>query len=732
MNFKSTILLLLCVSMVLSCALPAGAVQTLTGPTQSSNMGDYEYTFDRWANPINSYLVANADGTLTRVEYTDGAVAVEEYDAERNFISGISIQPELPLFGGFYSGQTHNFLVFGQANPGEDDSVEVIRVVRYTKDWQRTGSASLYGANTSTPFMAGSLRFAECSGYLYIRTAHEMYTSSDGKRHQANLMINVRLSDMTITDSFWKVMNISHGYVSHSFNQFIAVDGDDLLAVDHGDAHPRAVVLMRYNAPAGQDSFMKGIVENYMLRYVKTVDVLNLIGQTGQNDTGAAVGGFEVSGSAYLIVGNTIQQQAGGDLFGQRNIFITATSKTDFSEAGTTLRFLTNYTQGDNVDVSNPHFVKLSDDRFILLWTETTDDGQTLRYCFVDGLGQMEGEIYSAPGVLSDCKPVVQGDQLIWYATQASGPAFFTIDLKTPQTVSHDHIYTYEYDAYPAYDYNGALISSCAVCGEPGAEVVIPALKNAQYYTLYRTVQEPSCTQDGYGYFSWNDSHKYDIIEYVFGAPIPALGHDWTQSTCTQPEICKVCGQTGAAALGHSYGQTVIHKPTPTEQGYSEHSCTLCGHRETFDYVSYVGATLTGTVTSYLTDGAVTVELLKDGQVLQTQTVSGKAAQYRFENLEPGTYTLRLSKDNHGSAAYELDLQGEEMSWNAQLCPTGDVTGDGVVNIKDFQRLLRHVNKTSLLADYELLCGDVTGDGVCNIKDFQRLLRHINKTNPLF
>ena len=31
-----------------------------------------------------------------------------------------------------------------------------------------------------------------------------------------------------------------------------------------------------------------------------------------------------------------------------------------------------------------------------------------------------------------------------------------------------------------------------------------------------------------------------------------------------------------------------------------------------------------------------------------------------------------------------------------------------------------------------LACGDITGDGNVNIKDFQRLLRHINKTNPLF
>jgi hypothetical protein len=95
------------------------------------------------------------------VEYTGERVVVEAYSADFQFISGFSAELELPLFGGFYSGETHNFLVFGQENDAEDDSVEVYRVVCYTKDWQRVGSDSLYGANTTIPFRAGSLRFAE-------------------------------------------------------------------------------------------------------------------------------------------------------------------------------------------------------------------------------------------------------------------------------------------------------------------------------------------------------------------------------------------------------------------------------------------------------------------------------------------------------------------------------------------------------------------------------------------
>ena len=80
----------------------------------------------------------------------------------------------------------------------------------------------------------------EYGGYLYIHSCHTMYTSSDGLNHQANLSFSVREADMEITDSFSGVANISAGYVSHSFNQFILVDQDaNIVTLDHSDAYPR-------------------------------------------------------------------------------------------------------------------------------------------------------------------------------------------------------------------------------------------------------------------------------------------------------------------------------------------------------------------------------------------------------------------------------------------------------------------------------------------------------------
>lgn len=142
--------------------------------------------------------------------------------------------------------------------------------------------------------------------------------------------------------------------------------------------------------------------------------------------------------------------------------------------------------------------------------------------------------------------------------------------------------------------------------------------------------------------------------------------------------------------------------------------------------------TLSGTVTSYLTDGEVKLELLANGEVVHTTMVHTMSATYTIDGLPAGKYILRVSKPGHVTREYTLMVGKKLPVQDVNLCPVGDVTGDGLVNAKDYQRMLRHVNKLAPLEGYELACGDVTGDEHCSAKDVQRLLRHINKVQPLF
>ena len=438
------------ISLILALVLVCGLIpmaSAASAPAVSSNIDDHYYiNAGRFYHPIYSNL-AYENGQYVRAEAIGSELVVEYYDQNFKFLSGRTIALELPVFGGVRMDSDYNFVVVGQDNLNEDDSVEVFRIIRYTKDWQKVDHTSLFGANTYIPFDAGSLRFDRSGDILYIRTAHEMYDSGDGLHHQANVMLSLRISDMTVTDQLTEVLNRNYGYISHSFNQFVRVDGDTLLAVDHGDALPRSVVLIKYGRKAGEEQFYGRV------SYVNALPIANSTGH--YNDTGVSVGGFECSSTDYLIAGSAYDMSEKVDLmYAHRNIFVTATDKDDFTDEGTTINWLTHYAESDGVEVSPPHMLKLSADRFFLTWTENG----VLKYCFLDGKGKLDGEIVTGSGDLSDCEPILAGDRIVWYVTDNSAPVFHELP-------SHTHSYQ-AVVTDPTCTTGGYTTHTCAVCGD--------------------------------------------------------------------------------------------------------------------------------------------------------------------------------------------------------------------------------------------------------------------------
>lgn len=393
--------------------VPATAAKTNLTPAISTNKDTQNYRWYsnynwNWAETVKSYLYENQAGGLTRVEYINKQIVVEDYDGNFNLYASRTIPMELPIWGGFYAGENYNFVILGQTNPSQDNSKEVVRVVKYSKDWQRLGQASLYGANTTVPFDAGSLRCAEYGDYLYIRTCHEMYASSDGRNHQANMTLAVRQSDMSVTDSYYKVMNSSVGYVSHSFNQFVLVDQDrNLVSLDHGDAYPRGILVTRpRNAKAGGDKF-SGSSENGSL--------ITFPGSIGDNATGASVGGFAETANGYVTAFN--YDGVGGR--GIREIYLGFTNKNGLNS---TVSKIT-----ESAGMLTPVLVPTGLDGGYLMWTDTNGTFYYTRYAD----GGAIGAIGTANAFLSGCQPICHNGEIIWYVTQNSAPMFFRLDTST-------------------------------------------------------------------------------------------------------------------------------------------------------------------------------------------------------------------------------------------------------------------------------------------------------------
>lgn len=273
------------------------------------------------------YLSPNEYGGLTRLiidmrvlisNVTPKPIYIEDYDSSMQLISRREVQLTggLKTLGCIFMGADYNYAVYGQDNPYEDNNVEVIRVVKYSKNWEYIGHASIYGANTTIPFKSGSCRCDEAGGMLYIHTCHQMYKSRDGRNHQANMTLAVRESDMTLTDHYWSVSYASTGYVSHSFSQYILTDNSgNIVMLDLGDAYPRALVLSRFDGKAGSEK----------LGSASRTIIQEISGKTGDNYTGLNIYGFEETDGGYL----TAYAYNGGS--GKQTFYLAYTNKSDLS-----------------------------------------------------------------------------------------------------------------------------------------------------------------------------------------------------------------------------------------------------------------------------------------------------------------------------------------------------------------------------------------------------------------
>ena len=380
----------------------------------SDNDGD-NYYYGTWSKPVRSYIHENSDKTITRAEFYNNTVYIENYEADgKSPISKTTIKPELPLFGGIFMGKSYNFIVFGQQNSEQSDETEVVRVVKYSKTWEKLGSASIKGANTYIPFDAGSLRMDESGGKLYIHTCHEMYAGSDNVHHQANMTYTVNEKSMKVEQQQYEIFNYTTGYISHSFNQFVKVDGNRVYRLDHGDANPRGIFINYFLAGSDPTEISgKTIVSFGSSNY-------------SYNYTGANIGGFEVMSHNAVAAYSSLDQS---DLSNSRqyNIYIVTQDK-DFTDSSEIIK-ITDHSEDSNITVGTPQLVKINKDILLLMWQETSGKKSVTKFVTVNEDGTLTSEITTLNTAISDCQPVYCSDGLVrWYVTKGSEPVFYAVN----------------------------------------------------------------------------------------------------------------------------------------------------------------------------------------------------------------------------------------------------------------------------------------------------------------
>lgn len=421
----------------------SGTTASVVTPTLSSTQGNGQtgvlstnltrHSYSVKSASKLSYLVEATNG-YQRVECISKTLVVEDYNDAFQLTGTRTIPLELNNFVAFYEGSQHFFILFSGSNSGESDNVEVARIVKYTKDWERISSTSVKGVYTKGDIIQADM--VENNGNLLVHTCRTQYKSTvDGLNHQSNISFTIDIASMSL-------LSAAPRHVSHSFDQQVATNNAGITVTsDHGDGHPRAIELNMWD-----DNMIDSFIE-------ADAEVLKLVGETGQNATHAQVGGMEIGSSAVILAGASYPQITHGQ--GVYNVFVTSTPLSNFSTEASSIQWLTNYVKGGDAYATNPHLVKLSEDKFVVLWNEhgqvkvgTTTDYQnrSLSWAIFNGSGKQVGATQTTQGDLSEVVPIYTNDgTLLWYVTGEkeaeprgnyiytvdSAPLFYSLNLET-------------------------------------------------------------------------------------------------------------------------------------------------------------------------------------------------------------------------------------------------------------------------------------------------------------
>ena len=476
--------------------------------------------------------------------------------------------------------------------------------------------------------------------HLLVRTCHEMYKSSDGNNHQSNVTIEVDMPSMTITDSYTGIMNVDYGYVSHSFNQFIKTDGNHIVALDHGDAHPRSAVLVKYNSDFTTGKFFPSYFEQ-----VSNIDVVTYPEYTSghYNYTGAAIGGFDVSSSSYIVAQSTVDLDY-INTSKTRNVYVSAVSK-DLST--NKLNKITSYAEGTD-SASAPQLVKINNNSFLLLWARDTK----VSCVKLNADGTVNGSIHTFDGSLSDCQPVIKNGRAVWYVYDKNNVTFNSLNLSNLDDIKTVDVKTgHDYETKYASKTDGTVTQTCKSCGYVN-KFTVPTSTTVYWRTdLSNTTFSSVLSKTQFSVGDSIDFWLYDDTDYtvefsdrsmvsvnklenyandirritfknggsltvkIYPTYNPSVAktykftcgctsHTYGSAVITKQPTCtsegtktKTCTQCGAtvtetiAKLSHSYTTTVV-APTCTADGYTLHKCSVCG-------TSYKDSTTRATGHSY-------------------------------------------------------------------------------------------------------------------------------------
>lgn len=733
--------LLLC----LNCTVPVQPICAADGETEpvacvsDSGFNVYCHNYMKWASVTCSNLVPLEDGGWMRVQTfweRNYPVHIEYYDAAFHRTDSFYVPRLLPDFGTFYhASDGFYYLITGDNRTTPAGESPKFDIAKYSTDWKLLAHVQTVGDDVIQAFEGGTVRCADDGKRMVIHTARTMQST-----HQSNYSMELDMENMQLTyDSGGRA------YTSHSFNQFVLLDQDDIVMLNQGDSYPRSVVLNRLS-----DSNRNAKLDMIYYGDMKDADPNDMI---LLNYTGVAVGGFVQSSTHYIVAYNTINQDRWYEIAMKRdpytaetarNIKIAAVPKDDLQANSILNVDVTDYPD-DGVSAYNPYLVPVGGDRFLLMWAQ----GEMLHYVFVDGTGALSGEEYEMEGQISDCEPVVSGGKLYWYTWEESDIRFYSIDLEHPeQTEIVQRSSGHEFEQTEP-DAEGIVYDVCTKCGlrlphnDPRGYFVdiykVGSSTDRWEQTRFHPETEYLETGDTFSLYI----DKFNIEEEIFFRSVwkgeAALEYDIDNRHYTvtefdapavvfdiliEPLVYRNKSQWVRFMAKHNYKFVRMQHPNGDAESSIILKCADCGHTASFA-LDALSATNGATVQTALendnpTAPAVTVMITDPETGEETAAEWGVDFTVAYVNdpdTEQSYAVIVAAKDSaklKGSAVIPFDS-----TQPARL--SGDVNADGTVNQADAVLLGKWLccDPDAALADW--MAGDMNQDAQLDAIDLTLL-----------
>ncbi len=375
--------------------------------------GQYEWN---WAQPDSIYTYRQGSNVYT-VSRSGRYLLVVGLNSAMKQVSTRKVKlPSYELWGGMYHGPDgNNYVAIGYNNHKESKTKVVIKILKYSNNWKLAKVASIKGGASNSfegiyqPFDASGGAFDMQGSTLFFTTGRTMFQTSDGLHHQSNISFAINTKTMKAYES-----NVT--YASHSFNQRARFKDGALYVMNHGDAYPRSMYL--------------SISNNYGRKDETSVSTNAFVfqGTLGDNYTGAALGGLEVGTKNVISCGISVPQgykvsgvSGSGNKY-KLNVYLTISNR---KTGKTVIRWITNYhPTKSTTSVSEARMVKITDDRFGILYSTVKNGKETVHYVLVNNVGKkLSSRIIKNVRFTGCSQPVVSGGCVWWTDVNTKGKA---------------------------------------------------------------------------------------------------------------------------------------------------------------------------------------------------------------------------------------------------------------------------------------------------------------------